>query len=62
MQDRRGIEGGRSMTQLVLGRMGLCILVFPSCVARSLELRYVSDVVGGCLQRGGLCLPHHPGI
>ena len=61
-EDRRGIVRGRSVTQLVLGRTGLCSLVFPSCGACSLELRYVSDVVDGCSRRGGLCLPHHPGI
>ncbi len=62
MQDRRGIVRGRSVTQLVVGRTGLCSLILPSCVACSLELRYVSDVVVECLWWGGLCLPHHPGI
>ncbi len=63
MQDHRGIVKGKFVTQLVVGRTGLCSLVIsPSCVACSLELRYISDVDVGCLLWGGLCLPHHPGI
>ena len=62
MQDHRGIIRGKFVTLLVVGRTGLCSPVSPSCVACSLELRYVSDVVVGCLLWGGLYLLPHPGI
>ena len=55
MQDHRGIVMGKFVTQLALGRMGSCSLVFPSCVACSLGLRFISDVVGGYSLRGGPC-------
>ncbi len=57
MQDHRGIVMGKFMMQLV-GRMGSCSLVFPSCVACRLGLRFVSDDVGGYLLRGGSCRLH----
>ena len=60
MQDHRGIVVGRFVTQLAVGRMGPCSLVFPSCVACSLELRYVSDVVGKYSLRGGSCCHLRP--
>ncbi len=53
MQDHRGIVRGKFMTQLVVGRTGLCSLVSLSCVACSLGLRFVSDVVVGYLLLGG---------
>ncbi len=55
MQDHRGIVVGRFVMLLAVGRMGPCSLVSPSCVACSLELRYVSDVVGEYLLQGGSC-------
>ena len=62
MQDHRGIVVGRFMTQLAVGRMGPCSLVSPSCVTCSLELRYLSDVVGEYSLRGGSCHSLRPVI
>ena len=55
MQDHREIVVGRFVMQLAVGRMGPCSLVSPSCVTCSLELRYVSYVVGEYSMRGGSC-------